>query len=462
MDQRQTVFALQTAPLTASGPLTLAVDAVLADLPAQASFVFDPGPNPQPGQTWQTDIDVTLPGTPGEQRLHVRSVEADVSGYSFDMTSDTGILTAGLSDPDHPVVAGGGGEGIGPGNFWSRFDYAGGLPTDPITVQIGAIGLRVEQPLQVQWAPPAGSVVTPTQSAVQPGDQSTACLTAAGWKAALAASAAQPPSLPAGLPGKVLLFSPPDANSPSGEYQVVLSSLAAGSTGAVARQVFPQAHTGALSPDGTQLAYSNVDTGLSILDLASGQVTPLPGTTHGDSSPVWSPDGRQIVFNRGMGIFDLFIINRDGSGLRQLSQEAGQEWPVGWLDGGNRLLYSLPGRENVDLISQVDLASGAVQPFPVDNVAAVSPDGRRLLLMERTFGDRWLASLSDLDGANRKPLAGADLWFLSPQFSPDGQWLLASVSVGSVEDTVGALLNVGTCQVIALPGLKGSFLSWTP
>ena len=69
----------------------------------------------------------------------------------------------------------------------------------------------------------------------------------------------------------------------------------------------------------------------------------MPGTANGDFNPIWSPDGAQIVFNRGMGIFDLFIVNLDGSNLRQITHGGVQEWPVGWLEDGS-FLYTVPGR----------------------------------------------------------------------------------------------------------------------
>ena len=84
---------------------------------------------------------------------------------------------------------------------------------------------------------------------------------------------------------------------------------------------------------------------------------PVPGTANGDFNPIWSPDGAQIVFNRGMGIFDLFIVNLDGSNLRQITHGGVQEWPVGWLEDGS-FLCTVPGREYEYIVYRLDLASG--------------------------------------------------------------------------------------------------------
>ena len=153
-DQRQTVFAVKTAPMQVPGPLTLSLDAVLVQLPVNASFVFDPGLDPEPGQQWQPDLEVEL----GERRLIVRSVTVEEGGgYSFEMSSDTGIQIAVLSDFEHPIISGYEGEGSSNGQeniFFSCFYYANGLPDGSITVTVGSIGVKHIQQLQVQWIPP--------------------------------------------------------------------------------------------------------------------------------------------------------------------------------------------------------------------------------------------------------------------------------------------------------------------
>jgi hypothetical protein len=149
-DQRQTVFALKTAPVQTPGPLTLVVDSVLVELPVQASFVFDPGPDPQPGQQWQPDVEFTF----GEYRLLVRSITVEQSGdgYSIEMSSDTGILKSGLIDHEHSIVSGY--DGISAeGLFYNGFYYAEGLPEGPVTLSVGGIGVKHVQTLQVQWTP---------------------------------------------------------------------------------------------------------------------------------------------------------------------------------------------------------------------------------------------------------------------------------------------------------------------
>ena len=108
---------------------------------------------------------------------------------------------------------------------------------------------------------------------------------------------------------------------------------------------------GSFSPDGAKLAYSLIDGGILIRDLTTGEDLP-PGTALGDFNPVWSPDGAQIVFNRGMGIFDLFIVNLDGSNLRQITHGGGM---AGGLAARRGFLYTVPGREYEYIVYRLDL-----------------------------------------------------------------------------------------------------------
>lgn len=52
---------------------------------------------------------------------------------------------------------------------------------------------------------------------------------------------------------------------------------------------------------------------------------------HDGGRPAWSPDGSRIVFQRMNGSHvDLWIVNRDGSGLRRLTNAPGDEYAATW------------------------------------------------------------------------------------------------------------------------------------
>jgi hypothetical protein len=444
-EEHRTVFALKTAPIHVNGPLTIVVDSVSATLldQAQATFTFDPGPNPKPEQTWQMDQHVQI----GKYSLQVLSAWADPevsSGYSFEMKSDSGVLDASLSDMEHPVIGGGGGGGGLSGVFSGGFTYAEkGLPAGPLTIGVSNIAVRRNGPWQAQWTPSAASPqAIPTHPA--------ACLNAPSWKEALK----QNSKLPAGVSGRLLNYAPADDSSK--EWTISLSNLDGSG-----KQVVPDARDGSLSPDGSKLAYSS-DNAIYVTDLTSNQTTRLPGTSEGDINPLWSPDGSQIVFMRGMGIYDLFIVNADGSNLRRLTNGGLQEWPLSWMSDGQHLLYSVPGRENEYTNYQVNVSTGESQIFSNENILSISPDGKYKITEEKVFGDRWILYISDIDGSNRWALADSDLWVSSPAWSPEAKWLLVSIADKNPSSTIGALINLQDCQIIPLPYFKGNIISWGP
>ena len=91
------------------------------------------------------------------------------------------------------------------------------------------------------------------------------------------------------------------------------------------------------SPDGKQLAYSISHDGIYVSNADGGGAVRLTTNPDGDIEPAWSPDGSQIVFSRqyqgsctsppgpsvGGQCRQLWIVNADGSGLRQLTENPG-------------------------------------------------------------------------------------------------------------------------------------------
>ena len=61
---------------------------------------------------------------------------------------------------------------------------------------------------------------------------------------------------------------------------------------------------------------------LCVIDADGSHLTRLTNNAVAELTPTWSPDGSQIVFHRriaGPGSFQLFVINADGTGERQLT-----------------------------------------------------------------------------------------------------------------------------------------------
>jgi TolB protein len=78
------------------------------------------------------------------------------------------------------------------------------------------------------------------------------------------------------------------------------------------------------SPDGRQLVFeSERHAGTSclyIIDADGNNERRLTWTKGSDTQPSWSPDGERILFSgTGSGVDEVYMIDRDGSGLTRLT-----------------------------------------------------------------------------------------------------------------------------------------------
>lgn len=129
---------------------------VTASLPADGgSFTFDPGPNPQLGQKWDVNQDVTVNG----QVVHVLSAEQggiEPGFFQFMMQSDGNIVGASIIDLAHPPQGfGGGGGGVPEAHalFAAGFQYQMPLPQGPFTFTFTNVEIIVPGDWALSWSP---------------------------------------------------------------------------------------------------------------------------------------------------------------------------------------------------------------------------------------------------------------------------------------------------------------------
>jgi TolB protein len=95
-------------------------------------------------------------------------------------------------------------------------------------------------------------------------------------------------------------------------------------------------------PDRKHLVYrtSGPDgEGLRIMDTDGTHITSL--TDSYDNFPVWSPQGDTIAFVRRVGRdFNIFTIQPDGTGLKQISNTSGNDAHLAWSPDGSRILFA--------------------------------------------------------------------------------------------------------------------------
>jgi serine/threonine protein kinase/Tol biopolymer transport system component len=169
-----------------------------------------------------------------------------------------------------------------------------------------------------------------------------------------------------------------------------------------------------LSPDGRRVATDETDSDGHNIDVwiheaAGGATTRFTFDPSADQTPVWSPDGKQILFSssRRLG-FRLYVKNADGSGPEEEVVDLGADSQVNawaWSRDGNYVL--LRKRNELWYLSWPErVAKPLWQPKWTVRNAQFSPDGR------------WMAYASNETGS----------WeiFVSPFPSVNGKWQVSS------------------------------------
>ena len=98
-----------------------------------------------------------------------------------------------------------------------------------------------------------------------------------------------------------------------------------------------------VSPDGKWLtAYSmGQQRHVFVLRTDGSELRDLTNDDYRHFWPRWSPDGQRIAFSsRRTGNYELWVINRDGSGLQQLTQANGAHYSP-WSGDGKMIAYSI-------------------------------------------------------------------------------------------------------------------------
>lgn len=167
-----------------------------------------------------------------------------------------------------------------------------------------------------------------------------------------------------------------------------------------------------ISPDGKRVAVERTDRqdqnkDIWLLDVATGKATRLTSDPAWDAFPIWSHDGRHIIFtsNRS-GVYDLYVKPADGSGNEQLLYKSAEgKGPTSWSPDGRHLVYYSLGQ----------------------------PTHLRLL------------PVAGEDDHSAIPIVDPKFTSITGRFSPDGHWIIYTsnesgsneVSVRSFDGTTG-------------------------
>jgi Tol biopolymer transport system component len=185
----------------------------------------------------------------------------------------------------------------------------------------------------------------------------------------------------------------------------------------------PESYNNArLSPDGHRIATSQIDpsgrtTIVWVHEPARGATGRLTFDQSLNTTPIWSPDGRQILFssNRKLG-YRLFDKNADGSGPDEEVAYLGASLYVNPWDWSRDSKYVLvrKGNELWRLSWPERVATPMIQASWTVRNAQFSPDGRWVAYASNETGN-WEIYVSSFPGANGK-------WQISSAGGQEPRW----------------------------------------
>jgi serine/threonine protein kinase/Tol biopolymer transport system component len=162
------------------------------------------------------------------------------------------------------------------------------------------------------------------------------------------------------------------------------------------------------------------------------QVTP-GGRTDGTDGLSWTPDGRIVYSARDGDNSDLWMVNADGTGRRQLTADAYWEHDATVSPDGRYIVFQSERAGNLNLW-RIDADGNNPKQLTEGNAAEAnpvfSPDGQWVVFMRGSDNKPTVWKVNINGGA---PVQLTDQFSLNPVVSPDGKW----IAYGSLEEQPG-------------------------
>ena len=232
------------------------------------------------------------------------------------------------------------------------------------------------------------------------------------------------------------------------------------------------------SPDGKQIAFVSKVGGLnlvSVMNAYNGHPLPVTDGVADEYSPAWSPDGRYIAFLRLKGITtDIFLTDLQAHTTRRLTTATHNYYPPAWSPDGRYLTFAadITAKDATDLF-KLDVQTDIISPLLVDTPAqetynAWSPDGRYLLYIAKDVSDN--IYVQDMQSGQSTLVYKSEYLTSVPNWSSDNRSMIFSAFAENRQDGLfrldipSCVQKTGGCVPELLGTTYGMFLHprWRP
>ena len=223
------------------------------------------------------------------------------------------------------------------------------------------------------------------------------------------------------------------------------------------------------SPDGRSIAFASRRDGsysLYVMDADATHIRKI-GRSSFDGDAAWSPDGTQIAFRSELpGPFGpygrIWIVNANGTGLRQLSPETAEyayDGQPSWSPDGTHVVFSRSGNLYTIKVDGTGLVQILACPLGCDD-PAWSPNGERIAFAMGTNAAHWDVFTMNAAGSDVRRLTSDVAQEEEPAWSPNGSEIIYQRVVDGRFQLYRIAASGGTSIRISSPLGSDSSPSW--